>query len=69
MTRHGKKPPKIINDKDQDGLSAQGLTRAQGLVKAFGKDSSYDIGYIMAEHPDEGIFLGSEPEQDCLIWW
>lgn len=48
MIRHGEKPPKI-NGEDQDGLSAAGLSRAQGLRKVFGTSSPYDIGFIMAQ--------------------
>jgi len=50
LIRHGEKPPKI-NGKDQDGLSANGLTRAQWLPHVFGQDSQYQIGYILAEKP------------------
>ncbi|PVH88162.1 hypothetical protein DL98DRAFT_581380 [Cadophora sp. DSE1049] len=50
LIRHGEKPPKI-NGKDQDGLSAQGEQRATGLVNVFGKNSLFDIGYILAQHP------------------
>ncbi|KAF4454164.1 hypothetical protein F53441_3299 [Fusarium austroafricanum] len=50
MIRHGEKPPKI-DGKDQDGLSAQGQLRANDLRTVFGKESRYDIGFIMAEHP------------------
>lgn len=53
LIRHGEKPPKI-DGKDQDGLSAQGLVRASGLVKVFGNDSLFDIGYILAQHPQKG---------------
>jgi hypothetical protein len=53
MIRHGEKPPKV-DGKDQEGLSAQGVDRAQGLQKVFGKDSGYDIQYILAEHPKKG---------------
>jgi len=51
LIRHGEKPPKLPDGKDPDGLSAQGLERAQGLRKVFGKESPYNIGYIIAEHP------------------
>ncbi|KAN0092120.1 hypothetical protein V8E51_017967, partial [Hyaloscypha variabilis] len=50
LIRHGEKPPKI-DGKDQDGLSAQGEERAQGLQVTFGPDSPYNIQYIIAEHP------------------
>jgi hypothetical protein len=49
MIRHGEKPPH-----DGDGLSAAGVTRAQYLPNVFGSDSSYNIGYILAEHPKKG---------------
>jgi hypothetical protein len=54
LIRHGEKPPKNPDGSDQDGLSAQGLTRAQGLVQVFGPDSGYDIKYILAEKPKKG---------------
>jgi hypothetical protein len=60
LIRHGEKPPKV-DGKDQDGLSAQGEERAQGLKVTFGKDSPYDIQCIIAEHPKEGNFL---PDSD-----
>ncbi|PMD24606.1 hypothetical protein NA56DRAFT_686658 [Hyaloscypha hepaticicola] len=50
LIRHGEKPPKV-DGKDQDGLSAQGEERAQGLQVTFGKFSPYNIQYIIAEHP------------------
>jgi len=50
LIRHGEKPPKVDGE-DQDGLSAQGLTRAQGLRTVFGASSPYNIKYIMAQHP------------------
>ncbi|KAJ5618617.1 phosphoglycerate mutase family protein [Penicillium herquei] len=46
LIRHGEKP-----SNGSDGLSAQGLERAQCLKNVFGPDSGYDIGYIMAETP------------------
>lgn len=54
LIRHGEKPPKLANGQDAQGLSAQGLERAQGLVKVFGKDSDYNINYIIAEKPKKG---------------
>jgi hypothetical protein len=54
MIRHGEKPPKLPNGEDADGLSAQGVTRAQGLRQVFGVTSRYNIGYILAEHPKSG---------------
>jgi len=51
MIRHGEKPPKETDGKDPDGLSAQGVERAQGLRQVFAKSSQYNIGYILAEHP------------------
>jgi hypothetical protein len=54
MIRHGEKPPKEANGKDPDGLSAQGVKRAQGLRQVFGKTSKYKIGYVLAEHPKSG---------------
>lgn len=51
MIRHGEKPPKKPNGDDQTGLSSVGQQRAKELVQVFGKDSQYDINYIIAEHP------------------
>ena len=55
MIRHGEKPPKDDDGNDVNGLSAQGLNRAQGLVGVFGRDSEYNIHYILAEHPKKGL--------------
>ncbi|GIK03809.1 hypothetical protein Aspvir_007883 [Aspergillus viridinutans] len=46
LIRHGEKPSDGGN-----GLSAQGLERAQCLRTVFGSASSYNIGYIMAQTP------------------
>ncbi|KAE8143570.1 hypothetical protein BDV38DRAFT_231666 [Aspergillus pseudotamarii] len=46
LIRHGEKP-----DDGGNGLSAQGVQRAQCLRSVFGKDSKYNIGYIMAQTP------------------
>ncbi|EAW19729.1 putative phosphoglycerate mutase family protein [Aspergillus fischeri NRRL 181] len=46
LIRHGEKPSDGGN-----GLSAQGLERAQCLRNVFGSASSYNIGYIMAQTP------------------
>ena len=43
--RHGEKPL----DKDDGGLSEQGLKRAKCLREVFGNSSEYDIGHILAE--------------------
>ncbi|KAF5665960.1 phosphoglycerate mutase [Fusarium denticulatum] len=50
MIRHGEKPAPH-DGKEPDGLSTQGKERANDLVNVFGTNSSYNIGYIMAEHP------------------
>ncbi|PWY66780.1 hypothetical protein BO70DRAFT_433096 [Aspergillus heteromorphus CBS 117.55] len=47
LIRHGEKP-----SNGSDGLSAEGFERAQCLTHVFGPDSSYDIGYIIAEQPE-----------------
>jgi hypothetical protein len=54
MIRHGEKPPQDANGNDVNGLSALGLERAQWLRQCFGKDSQYNIGYILAEDPKKG---------------
>ncbi|KAE8443537.1 hypothetical protein EG329_001777 [Mollisiaceae sp. DMI_Dod_QoI] len=46
LIRHGEKPAD-----GSDGLSAQGVERAQCLRTVFGSSSSYDIEYIIAEQP------------------
>ncbi|GFF40632.1 hypothetical protein IFM46972_06273 [Aspergillus udagawae] len=46
LIRHGEKPSDGGN-----GLSVQGLERAQCLRTVFGSSSSYNIGYIMAQTP------------------
>ncbi|EAW12086.1 putative phosphoglycerate mutase family protein [Aspergillus clavatus NRRL 1] len=46
LIRHGEKPSDGGN-----GLSAQGLERAQCLRNVFGSNSDYNIGYILAETP------------------
>jgi hypothetical protein len=50
LIRHGEKPD------DGNGLSTQGLERAQCLRSVFGANSSYDIGHIMAETPKSSEF-------------
>lgn len=49
LIRHGEKPD------EGDGLNAQGEQRAQCLVNVFSTSSSYDIGYIMAMTPKDGM--------------
>lgn len=51
LIRHGEKP-----DDGGNGLSAQGVQRAQCLRSVFGKDSKYNIGYIMAQTPKKSMF-------------
>jgi len=50
MIRHGEKP-----DDGAKNLSVQGEGRAQRLRKVFGKESGFNIGYIIAEHPKNGL--------------
>ncbi|GAB7356942.1 hypothetical protein MBLNU459_g7787t1 [Dothideomycetes sp. NU459] len=50
MIRHGEKPPKK-DGHDQIGLSELGTERSEALVHVFGRDSQYNIDYIIAEHP------------------
>lgn len=47
LIRHGEKPV------EGDGLSAQGVQRAQCLRNVFGKTSKYNIGHIMAQTPKQ----------------
>lgn len=49
LIRHGEKP-----EPEADGLSAKGLMRAEALPGVFGSQSSYNIRYILAEHPKKG---------------
>ncbi len=62
--RHGEKPS------DGDGLSAQGMQRAQCLRNVFGASSGYDIGYIMAQTPKSSTFrlpcLGKPCSLSCV---
>lgn len=46
LIRHGEKPADGSN-----GLTAQGMQRAQCLRNVFGASSQYHIGYIIAEQP------------------
>lgn len=46
LIRHGEKPSDGGN-----GLSAQGVQRAQCLRTVFGASSQYNIGYILAQTP------------------
>ncbi|KAJ6102965.1 hypothetical protein N7486_005392 [Penicillium sp. IBT 16267x] len=48
MIRHGEKP-----DDGANNLSSLGLARAQRLRPFFGKKSGFNIGYIVAEHPNK----------------
>ncbi|KAF2670156.1 hypothetical protein BT63DRAFT_424110 [Microthyrium microscopicum] len=52
LIRHGEKDAKLSTGKDPLGLSAQGLTRAQGIVQVFGTTSPYNIQHIIAEKPN-----------------
>jgi hypothetical protein len=51
LIRHGEKP------QNDDGLSTQGLQRAQCLRRVFSGGSQYQIGYIMAEKPRKGVSI------------
>ena len=51
LIRHGEKPPKEADGEDAIGLSERGVSRSEGLVKVFGRDSPYNIGYIIAQEP------------------
>jgi len=62
LIRHGEKPPKEADGKDADGLSTQGLERAQYLVQVFSKNSKYNIQYILAEKPKKDGSRGRPSE-------
>jgi len=71
LIRHGEKPPKLPDGKDPDGLDALGVERSQALVQVFGRDSKYNIGYIVAQHPKKGgnedrPYLTAKPLADSL---
>lgn len=51
LIRHGEKPD------SGNGLSPEGQERAKCLVDVFAANTSYDIGYIIAEHPDSGEYF------------
>lgn len=51
LIRHGEKPADGGN-----GLTAQGIQRAQCLRTVFGTSSEYNIDYIIAEQPKSGQF-------------
>lgn len=46
LIRHGEKPADGDN-----GLTAQGMQRAQCLRNVFGASSQYHVGYIIVEQP------------------
>jgi hypothetical protein len=50
LIRHGEKPS------SGNGLNAMGMQRAQCLRTVFGASSPYNIGHIMAETPQSGLF-------------
>ena len=64
LIRHGEKPP----EPEADGLSAQGLTRANALPGVFGPQSSYNIKYILAEHPKKGESVMSSLSSDLILF-
>ncbi|CEJ90957.1 hypothetical protein VHEMI06706 [[Torrubiella] hemipterigena] len=49
LIRHGEKPA----DDNEHGLSAAGVKRSQCLRNVFGAKSSYNIGHIMAQTPQD----------------
>lgn len=51
LIRHGEKPAD-----DGIGLSPEGEQRAQCLRTVFGAASQYNIGYILAQTPKDGMF-------------
>ena len=51
LIRHGEKPADGGN-----GLTAQGMQRAQCLRTVFEASSQYNIGYIIAEQPKSSEF-------------
>jgi hypothetical protein len=60
LIRHGEKPSDGGN-----GLSAQGVQRAQCLRSVFEKGSIYNIGYIMAQTPKSSMI--SIPPAFCVF--
>jgi hypothetical protein len=57
LIRHGEKPD------SGNGLSTQGLERAQCLRNVFGASSEYNIGHIMAQTPLSSTFHTRKPEK------
>ena len=69
LIRHGEKPPKASDGQDPPGLSKVGFQRAQDLVNVFGKDSQYNIGYIIAQKPKGGtntFFLSTKRVSEMI---
>jgi hypothetical protein len=52
IIRHGEKPA----NKDDHGLTLDGIKRAQCLRSVFGERSGYNIGQIIAPHVRHGKF-------------
>jgi len=71
LIRHGEKPPKQSDGEDGPGLSTLGVDRSQALVKVFGQESPYNIGYIIAQEPKKNDkqtrpYLTVKPLADSL---
>jgi len=63
LIRHGEKD-KLPDGSDGIGLNAAGLKRSQALVGIFGRDSPYNIGYIIAQEPHKH---GKETRPYCTV--
>lgn len=62
LVRHGEKP----EDPEDHYLNADGYKRAECLRTVFGKDSPYDIGYILAPRVKWSEF-SSLPLPPCTV--
>jgi hypothetical protein len=51
--RHGEKPA----DEAEDGLSTDGVKRAQCLRDVFSVNSTFNIGHIIAQKPTSGMLV------------
>ncbi|KAJ9616804.1 hypothetical protein H2200_000523 [Cladophialophora chaetospira] len=70
LIRHGEKD-KLPNGEDAVGLNARGQNRADALVQVFGRNSPYNIGYIIAQKEkkhgkEDRPYLTAKPLADSL---
>jgi hypothetical protein len=58
--RHGEKP----DSDDEDGLSTDGVKRAQCLRDVFSVNSTFNIGHIIAQKPASGTPVPPSPPKE-----